>query len=75
MRGIAGRRSLLYIGRVLLRDKDTSVDWTNAASATLGPIQFGVVSMMRYIGGGSHQACGAKPDGTLMLPAREATDA
>ena len=69
MRGIAGRRSLLYIGRVLLRDRDTSVDWTNAASATLGPIQFGVVSMIRYIGGGSHQACGAKPDGTLMPPA------
>lgn len=66
---------MLYIGRVLLRDKDTSVDWTNAASATLGAIKFGVVSMMRYIGGGSHQAYGAKPDGTLMLPAREATDA
>jgi hypothetical protein len=75
MRCIAGHGNLLYIGRVLLRDKDTSVDLTDAASATLGPIQFGVVSMMRYIGGGSHQAYGAKPDGTLMPPAREATDA
>ncbi len=69
MRGIAGRGNLLYIGRVLLRDKDTSVDLTDAASATLGAIKFGVADMMRYVGGGSHQACGAKPDGTLMPPA------
>jgi len=41
----------------------TTIDFFKIVSA--GGINRGVASGMRYVGGGLHQACKAKPDGTM----------